>query len=359
MIIKSKKSRKVTITIKEPKRKSKLNNKDIFINKILGLNEKHIAVGADKSASLSLSSRLNVKKSKNMLRRLNKLSKVVNYIRNSKTKMNVIKLLRDSKYLRKHTNKIKKAVNGNINHVKKVIKVLGWNKGSFDLSTKIDEIKTILKQKKPDIFIINELNLYKNYDINMCSAEGYNFEHDNLYKSRGVARTGMYIASNFNYERIKKCELNGESIVAIKIGYPNTKKLNIIGFYRQWSKTFCNKPFEKYSIPQQETNFENQMAKIKEFSNTETIIMGDFNIDYHIFDKSEDQKINYEKNFKKRLITIKENLLSSNFNQLIKTNTHAHKILDHIYYNNMIKLHRAYVDEDSSSDHKFIIIEKK
>ena len=66
------------------------------------------------------------------------------------------------------------------------------------------------------------------------------------------------------------------------------------------AKFFENKPFEKYSIPQQELNFENQMAKTEEFSNIETIIMGDFNIDYKIFNKTEDQKINYEKNFKKR-----------------------------------------------------------
>ena len=140
---------------------------------------------------------------------------------------------------------------------------MGWNKGGFELITKISEIKQIIQQKKPDIFVVNELNLYKNDDINMCNIEGYNFEHDNLLKTRGVARTGMWIANNLVYNRIKKSENVGESIVMIKIGYPNQRKFNVIGFYRQWSKTFNNIPFQSISIKEQEENFKNQMDEIK------------------------------------------------------------------------------------------------
>ena len=42
----------------------------------------------------------------------------------------------------------------------------------------------------------------------------------------------------------------------IKIGYPNQKNLNVVGFYRQWSKIFNNKPFESYTMKQQELNFD-------------------------------------------------------------------------------------------------------
>ena len=160
MIVKSKKTRKVIIKIKEVN-KYNLNNKDIFINKLLGIAEEHITVDANKSDNLLLSSRLNVKSTKKLSRRYKNLRKLVSKIKSIKTKTNVLKLLRDTKYLRKLMNKKKKAINGNIRSVKKVVKIIGFNKGSFNISSKINEIKTLLKEKKSDIFIINELNLYK------------------------------------------------------------------------------------------------------------------------------------------------------------------------------------------------------
>ena len=358
MVTKSQRSRKIIISVKQPN-KAILNKKDIFINKLLGFSENNITVDANKPANLLLPSKLNVKGHKNSIKRYKKLIKIVKNIKSKKVKNITIKILRDLKYLRKIANKLKKASNGNINKIKKVIKIIGWNKGNLELISKIDDIKILINEKKPDVFVINELNLYKNYDPKMFDIDGYNFEYDNLFKTRGVSRTGIYIANNLNYNRIKKVENIGESIVAIKIGYPNQRKLNIVGYYRQWSKIFSNKSYEPYSIKQQEINLENQMNKLKELSNTETIILGDFNIDFKILNKTEDQKNNYEKNFKKRINIIKDQLLGNNFFQLIKSDTRNQKILDHIYYNNLSKLQRVYVDIDSDSDHNFIIIEKK
>ena len=329
---------------------------------MIGLHEFDLsnrAGGTDKLTNLSLMSKLNVKHKKLKLKRLKNLLKIANKVKSHKTKKIIIKLGKDLKYLRKRVNKKQKAVNGNIRNVKKSIKILGWNKGGFELISKIDEIKLILQQKKPDVFIVNELNLYKNDDQNLCNMEGYNFEHDNLLKTRGVSRTGMWIADNLVYKRIKKSENLGESVVIIKIGYPNQRKFNLIGFYRQWSKTFNRIPFQPLSIKEQEENFRNQMDKIKMISDIETIVLGDFNIDYNLFSKKEAEKINYEKTFKERLNIISDKLLANNFFQLIKENTRTDKILDHIYYNNMNKLIKANVLHDSSTDHKFIVAGEK
>ena len=62
--------------------------------------------------------------------------------------------------------------------------------------------------------MINELNMFNKYDPKMFSIDGYNFEYNNLFKIRGVTRTGIYIASNLNYNRIKTVENYGECIVA-------------------------------------------------------------------------------------------------------------------------------------------------
>ena len=280
--------------------------------------------------------------------------KILKNIKSKKLKSKVFKLCNDRKYLRKINNKTKRSINGNI---RKVIKIVAWNKGNCELISKIDEIKVIVQQKKPDIFIVNELNLCKNDDTNMCNIHGYKFEHDNLLKTNGVSRTGMWVANNFNYERVKKSELKGESTIIIRIEHP-CKKINVVGFYRQWSQTFNNKPFQSISNKQQETNLENQLNKIKEISNVETIIMGDFNIDAKLFNKNDDEKDNYEKTFKTRIESIKNNLLAENFKQLIKSETRTHKTLDHIYSNTMNKVHSVRI-ENSTSDHKFIVLEKK
>ena len=57
--------------------------------------------------------------------------------------------------------------------------------------------------------------------------------------------------------------------------------------------------------------------------------------------------------------TIKDHLLAYIFFQLIKEDTRMNKTLDHIYFNSMNKVHRAYVELDSDSDHNFIILEEK
>ena len=103
----------------------------------------------------------------------------------------------------------------------------------------------------------------------------------------------------------------------------------------------------------------NQLQKINEVSNIETIIMGDLNIDFRILNKNETERNNYEKNFSVMLKNIQSDLISNNFLQLVKENTHGVKILDHIYSNDINKVHNSSVQVDTSSDHNFIVLEKK
>ena len=96
----------------------------------------------------------------------------------------------DLKYRRKILNKTKRASNGNI---KNIIKITSWNKGNSDLKYKINIIKEVINEKKPEILTINELNLDLNEDPNIVNIKGYNFEVDNLYELRGIGRTGIWI----------------------------------------------------------------------------------------------------------------------------------------------------------------------
>ena len=105
---------------------------------------------------------------------LNKLSKVEDAVtKNSNSNKSNLK------YLRKIRNKIKSSINGNIRNI---IKITAWNKGSMELSSKIEEIKEIISDKKPNVLIVNELNLDFNDDFNITNINGYKFEVDKLYK---------------------------------------------------------------------------------------------------------------------------------------------------------------------------------
>ena len=259
------------------------------------------------------------------------------------------------KYLRKVRNRKKRSINGNRN----VIKLTAWNKGGMDLEMKIDEIKVIIEEKKPQILIVNELNLNIESDYNITNIKGYNFEIDQLYEKNGIGRTGMWIDENMVYERVKTHENDGESIVVIKVGYFGKRRFTVTGYYRQWSNVFYNKNHEKISNKEQDEKFHNQLKELVMMNNSENIIMGDFNVNYNIINKCEKDKSNYEKTFNNRLKSIQSNLLSNNFKQIIADNTRNESILDHIYTNNTNKIHRSYTENDSSSDHCFINLEKK
>ena len=133
-------------------------------------------------------------------------------------------------------------------------------------------------------------------------------ELDNLYDNNGICRTAVYIKQNIIFNRLKHIENSGESIIALNIGYPNKKKINVIGYYRQWSDVYNHKIFKKHTIAQQNEKFENQLNKINQLleNNKETIIMGDFNFDFRAINKDENQKTQHETKFNQMYKKIKK-----------------------------------------------------
>ena len=85
-----------------------------------------------------------------------------------------------------------------------------------------------------------ELNLKNTDDINIMNFPGYKFEYDNLYFSRGIARTGVLIKDNLSYSRQKKFENKTESIVMFLIGQPLKRNLHqypILFWYGSYLET--------------------------------------------------------------------------------------------------------------------------
>ena len=72
----------------------------------------------------------------------------------------------------KKRNKEKKIENGNI--IRNKIKIIQWNKGSKMIMNCMNELKDLIENMKPDILIINELNLEKEINIDHININGYN-----------------------------------------------------------------------------------------------------------------------------------------------------------------------------------------
>ena len=67
-----------------------------------------------------------------------------------------------------------------------------------------------IHKHKPDIFVINEVELSNEQDIEILNIDGYNVETDNLRETQGNIRTVIYIKQNLNYTRYKKYECKDE-----------------------------------------------------------------------------------------------------------------------------------------------------
>ena len=120
---------------------------------------------------------------------------ILNLIEDMKiTKREIIENRRDLNEFKKEYNKMK---------------ILQWNKGNSQIIYKMNEIKDIMKEKKPSIFIINELNIDDITNVMNININGYTLELDELRKN-GMSRTGMYIKNNLNYTRKTKYDYNNE-----------------------------------------------------------------------------------------------------------------------------------------------------
>ena len=135
------------------------------------------------------------------------------------------------------------------------LKIIQWNKGGETLQYKMEDIKEIIVKHKPMILIVNELNLEYSDHQSVFKIDGFNFECDKLIENNKTGRTGMWIDKRLVYTRIKDLNIDQESIVAIRAGFPNKRKINVIDFNFYFF----------LGIAQQNISLENVMVKINIF----------------------------------------------------------------------------------------------
>lgn len=269
---------------------------------------------------------------------------------------------------RKKANKKIKSINGNIKCNKNKIRIMQWNKGNSLIKNTINEIRDMIEEHKPEVFIINEFNLNKDEDVNITNIDGYKLEVDNLMEKFDVNRTAMYIKNNINYTRVKEVECENESVITIKIGYKNKRKIILTGYYRQWTILHKDNDLKEKSksISEQNERFEKQSNKwkklIDEKMNNEVLIMGDFNLDALSWEKSEENKSNYEKTLNTMIGFMKHNLLDQNMSLMHKNITRVQgnnkSCLDITLSNQPYKMKEIKLVEDTTSDHYLTIYDR-
>ena len=118
----------------------------------------------------------------------------------------------------------------------KTIKMIQINKGTSELNQKIVQINDIIHRFKPQILVINELNLTSNDTMTRNMFTGYNLETDNLDIIDKMSRTGVLIQKNLHYKRRHDLEINGISTVWLQLQHPGRKPLLVQSAYRQFQR---------------------------------------------------------------------------------------------------------------------------
>ena len=137
------------------------------------------------------------------------------------------------------------------------------------MSNKKDIVYDTLRHEEVEICGLQEVNLKKDYPVNLIASKDYKIE---IEKHKHLARTAIVIKNNIEYVRREDLETEDTSVVII-----DTKTVNayrIINVYRNFA------PPDNQS---QKDHFAAQLLVIKnalrELNGINPILIGDFNLD--------------------------------------------------------------------------------
>ena len=169
---------------------------------------------------------------------------------------------------------------------------------------------------------MQETEVNHNLDQNLLGFPGYHFESESI--STYKARVGCYIKSGIDY--VRRTELEGKDSHLIILDIRAERDLRIINVYRSFN------PLIPVSA---KTLFENQLILINNAYTSNTILLGDFNLDWN-----RKGQLNYP--FKNYFDCMDEVIAEHSLIQLVNfptwsrtvQNEHRESIIDHIYTNN-------------------------
>ena len=211
------------------------------------------------------------------------------------------------------------------------------------LKNKKEIVKKLILDNGIDILCLQETEIEPSFPVNLLTFRGYSYESENnSYKSR----CGIYVSDKISYVRKTEIEPANNHLVVIDLNDKHNTR--IINIYR---------PFNPKNLNQKHF-FDAQLEFIKLNCNSNTIIMGDFNLDH-----SKKHDINYS--HKHYFSSLNDTFEPLNLHQIVTFNTWSrvinnlvcNSILDHIYLKDVTRITNLSSLTPQFGDHLLISFE--
>ena len=221
-----------------------------------------------------------------------------------------------------------------------VIKIATLNL-CLGLRSKKDEVKRLVIDNEIDVLCLQETEIPNDYPVELLTFKGYGYESElNCVKSR----CGIYVSNKVSYLRRHDLEVINMHVMIIDLNDKNQSR--IINMYR---------PFNPVNNLTQKQFFEAQLVIFTRSITKNTILLGDFNLDF-----SKRYNVNYShKHYFENLNVAFEphNLIQIiNFNtwsRIIK-NVQTSSIIDHVYLKDPTSVSNLTSSKPFFGDHSLI-----
>ena len=231
------------------------------------------------------------------------------------------------------------------------------------LNNKINEVKNLIKQHKPNILGLSECELRKVdniYDEKKLKIPGYALLFPKSWSSQGFARVVVYVKDSLEYEQLHDLENEQVQSVWLRGGYKNGKKIYFCHGYREHTNSLGG------SLSSQRSSLEMFLAQWEAAAeyhspaeNNEVHVCCDMNLDC-----LNERWLQSDYNLVTLSRLVQNCCNMNNFNQLVKEptriqcnsiqNTTSISCIDHIYTNVKHRCSPVTITPCGTSDHDMI-----
>ncbi len=212
------------------------------------------------------------------------------------------------------------------------------------LANKKDLVKQTIAREKIDILCLQETELNNEMDHNLLSFPGFTYETE---KASNKSRVGIYINTCVRF--LRRCDLEIIDRHVMIIDVLSTPKLRIINLYRSFN------PPNNMSARE---FFNNQLQLVRGVMTSNTILIGDFNLDWA---KKGHMGYPFNQYFNDMDLAFED----LNIEQLVNSTTWTRTVggivrestIDHIYSTNLVLLSAVTYSKPCFGDHYMIHID--
>ena len=260
-------------------------------------------------------------------------------------------------------NKIAHITYGNRGQRGKGITCVYWNKGPSFLCNRMVDIEYMVKEHKPHIIGLGELNFKNDHDLGAVQVPGYTLHLDSCIDnpSLGMARVGVYTHESLRVKRRTDLEDDTVAAVWLECGLPNQQGILVCVGYRQWRLVGQNDNTSA-SVQEQFNRWSAFLDKWESalMENKEVIVTLDANLDHLTWRSTEGLPLHHSSVRLKSLVdALFDRIIPLGVTQLVRCATRLERGqprtgLDHLYSNRSEKLSAVQTFFSGVSDHKLL-----